>query len=440
MTQLAAQDKPKKNKLPSRFLIIWMGQLISNIGSGLTGFALGIYVFQLTGSATSYSLILLAAFLPSLLLKPIGGTLSDRLNRQILMIIGDLGSALGVIFIIIMMFIGKTDLWLIYLGTMISSIFVAFQNPAYKASVTDLVDKEFYSKASGLMQLAESSKYLISPIVAGFLLIVIDIKQILIIDAFTFLVAACTVFWMKANHTDTKQADANQHFIKDFLDGFKYFFSNQGIILLISIISFITFFIGLFQALLGPMILSFTNSETFGVSLTLSTTGMMIGSFFIGIFGKSTKRIPVLSVSLILSGIFFSLLGISTNIIIITLFGFLFFLVLPFVNTSLDVLVRRNVANSMQGRIWSIVSLFSQLGYLIAFGIAGYLADKIFNPLLQPNGALSATVGHLIGTGNGRGIGLIFIISGLFVAITAIVIGRLKKLKELDNFDECSIS
>jgi DHA3 family macrolide efflux protein-like MFS transporter len=132
------------------------------------------------------------------------------------------------------------------------------------------------------------------------------------------------------------------------------------------------------------------------------------------------------------SGLFFALLGLSANIIIITLFGFLFFLVLPLVNTSLDVLVRTNVENSIQGRVWSMVSLISQLGMAISFGIAGYLADHIFNPLLQPGGLLTSTVGMIIGIGNGRGIGLIFMISGIFVAIIAILIGRLKVLRALE--------
>lgn len=428
----------KKNNLSAHFLIVWAGQLISNIGSGLTAFALGIYVFQLTGSATKYSLILFAAFLPSLLLKPIGGTLSDRVNRKLLMIIGDLGSAIGVIFIIVMMLIGTTDLWVIYLGTVVSSIFVALQNPAYKASVTDLVAKDSYSKASGLMQLAESARYLISPIIAGFLLKVMNIKVVLMIDVLTFLVAILTVFWVKTNVTEATHHGEKKKFVHDLMDGFYYLAKNQGILWLVSIISLVTFFIGMLQALFGPMILSFSNSQTFGTSLTIATTGMLVGSSFMGMFGKSTKRIPVLSVSLAVCGIFFALIGISENIIVITLFGFLFFLALPSVNTSLDVLVRSNVINAMQGRVWSIISLISQLGMAIAFGVGGYLADKIFNPLLVPGGALASSVGALIGTGAGRGIGMMFVISGLFVSIIAIVIGKLKTLKELDSATEQS--
>lgn len=416
-----------------RFLMIWAGQLISGIGSGLTAFALGAYVFQLTGSATIYSMILLAAFLPSLLLKPIGGTLADRMNRRKLMIIGDFGSAIGIIFIITMMWMGVKNLWIIYFGTIVSSIFVALQNPAYKASVTDLVDKEFYTKASGLLQLSESAKFLIAPIIAGFMLRIMDIKEILMIDSATFLIAIFTVFLIKPTFTESKKAGAAQHFLGDFVEGFRYLLTKKGIMLLISIISLVAFFIGLLQALLGPMILSVSHPQIFGISQTISTTGMLLGSAFIGIFGKSNRKIRLLSFSLVFNGLFFALLGLSANIIVITLFGFLFFIALPLVNTSLDVLVRSSVDNNMQGRIWSIVSLISQLGMAISFSIAGYLADHIFNPLLQPNGLLASSVGMIIGIGNGRGIGLIFMISGIFVVIIAILIGRIKVLKELES-------
>ena len=430
---VSTQNSKTGHHLSAQFLILWFGQLASNIGNGLSAFALGIYVFQITGSASSYSLVLLAAFLPSLLLKPIGGTLADRLNRRVLMIIGDLGSAAGLLFILVMMYLGIEQLWVFYLGTIISSIFSAFQNPAYKASVTDLVHEQHYSKASGLMQLAESSKFMISPLIAGLLLKIFDIKTILIIDSFTYLIAISATAWITTQRNEVKQSTEHQHFFRDFTEGFLYIFRNKGIFWLLSIISLVTFFIGLFQALLGPMLLSFTNSQYFGTSVSISTLGMLLGSCFIGFFGKFSKKLPVLSISLIFNGIFFSLIGISTNIILITLFGFLFFLVLPFVNTSLDVLVRCNVANNIQGRIWGIVSLISQLGMAIAFGIGGYLADNIFNPLLEADGALASSLGTLIGTGAGRGIGLMFIVSGLFVSMIAIIIGRLTTLKALDG-------
>jgi len=416
----------------SRFLVVWFGQLVSAIGSGLTGFALAVYVFQLTGSAAHYSLVLLAAFLPSLLLKPIGGAIVDRYDRRLMMIIGDAGSIAGVAFIIVMMLLGVKSLWPIYLGSIISSVFVALQNPAYKASVTDLLDESHYSKGSGLMQLSESSRYVLSPMIAGMLMSWFNLESVLLVDCATFVVAIVTVFWIKSAVTKKANEQPAASFREDLVDGFRYTVQHRPLMVLLCVISFVTFFVGLLQALLGPMVLVNHSAKAFGFSLSIAATGMLLTSLLIGLFSKTTRKVPILSVGLLLSGIFYALIGVSPSIMIITAFTFCFFLCLPFVNTSLDVLVRRNVDHQMQGRVWSIVSLISQMGMLIAFAIAGFMADHLFNPLLLKQGALSHSVGALIGVGPGRGIGLIFILSGLLNAVIAMVIARLKSLKTLD--------
>lgn len=425
-------DDPKTTSTSS-FLIIWSGQLISSIGSGLTAFALGVYAYQLTHSATVYSLIILFGFLPMFLLNPLGGVLSDRFNRKVMMIVGDLGSTVGLFFILAMLVSGMNQVWVIYVGVSLSSAFVALQNPAYKASVSDLLDREAYSKASGLIQLAESSKFLISPVIAGILLSFLDIKYVLMIDISTFFIAVITVFWVKNKHPQNQPVHQQTHLTKDLLEGFRYVTSHKGILVLLNLTSLITFSVGFLQALLGPMILSFTDSKTLGIILTISASGMLFSSFMIGVFSQMKKHVPVLFISLWFAGIFYLLMGISTNIYFITSAGFLFFITLPFVNTSLEVLIRKNIENNFQGRVWSIVSLISQTGMVIAFCTAGILADHIFNPLFLKDGLLSASVGQIIGTGHGRGIGFMFVLSGIIVAIVAIIISRLKSIRSLDN-------
>ena len=422
-----------ENKSFKRFLIIWAGQLISNIGSGLTGFALGIYAFQKTNSATSYSLILFFTFLPTFLLNPIGGVLSDRMNRRLMMIIGDLGSTIGLFFILFMMFAGISQMWVIYLGVAVSSIFVALQIPAYKASTTDLIDENFYSKTSGLMQLAESSRYLISPIIAGVLLNFMDIKYILMIDISTFLIAVIAVFWVKKELKISTPQRELEDFFTNLISGFRYTISHKGILWLLIIASLITFSVGFLQALIGPMILAFTDSKTYGTIMTVSATGMLISGFWIGIFSKIKKHVTILSISLAFAGIFYALLGFSTNKLLIIIPLFLFFFTLPFINTGLDVLIRKNVENNMQGRVWSIGFFISQFGLVIALCISGFLADYLFNPLFQANGLFASTIGRIIGTGQGRGIGFMFILAGIMVLVTAIIIGKVKLIRELDK-------
>ena len=145
-------------------MLLWAGELISAVGGGLTSFGLGVYVFRQTGSAASMALVTLLAFLPILLLSIPAGVLADRYDRRLLMMLGDGCSALGILYILLCMMWGEAALWQICTGVFISSTFSALLEPSYRATVTDLLTKEEYSKASGLVSLAGSARYLISPV------------------------------------------------------------------------------------------------------------------------------------------------------------------------------------------------------------------------------------------------------------------------------------
>lgn len=416
----------------SKFLSIWFGQFISIIGTGLTIFALGFFVYQQTNTATSYVLVLLCVFLPSFLLKPYGGVLADRYDRKMMMILGDLGATIGLLFIFYFMWKGNIQLWQIYLGISVSSIFSAFQEPAYKALVTDLLPEEKYAKASGLMQLATSAQYLISPFLAGILLTLIEVEYIFLIDTSTLIFSSTIVVIIRKSLGSTKQIKTQQNFINEFKDGVKGFYHNKGVVNLVFTITAVLFFVGLLQALLVPMLLNLTTIEIVGIVQSISASGMIIGGLFIGLFGSKSKYVKMLSISLFIAGIFFTNLGLSTNIIFITVAGFLFFTTLPFINTSIEVLIRKNIDNAIQGRVWSIISMVTYLGSILAFAIAGFLADKIFIPLLEENGTLAHSIGKLVGVGNGRGIAFMFFISGIIISVIAILIKRNKKIKRLE--------
>lgn len=148
----------------NRFLLLWSGEIISAIGGGLTSFGLSVYVFQKTGSAGSMALVALLAFLPTLLLSAPAGVLADRCDRRLLMMIGDGLSALGLVYILICMLRGEAKLYQICIGVFVSSVFSSLLEPAYRATVADLLTKEEYSRASGMVSIAGSARYLVSPL------------------------------------------------------------------------------------------------------------------------------------------------------------------------------------------------------------------------------------------------------------------------------------
>lgn len=419
----------------SRFLIIWAGELLSAIGSGLTAFTLGVHAFRQTGQATSATLVVLFTFLPAFLLRPVGGVLSDRMDRRLLMIIGNLGSALGIALIVVMMKTNPGELWAIYPGVALSSVFFAFQNPAYKASVSDFLPRELYARASGLMQISGSAQFLLSPLIAGFLMSLVDIRFILIIDVLTFAAAAAAVLLIRrgASGKATETAGKKEaHFFKELAEGFHGVTENRGVLILVLITSLVLFYVGLLQALFGPMILSFASAKTAGTVQSICALGMLGSAVFIGGFGGGRRHVPTLSVSLACSGIFFALIGLKAEIAFIVVPGFLFFFTLPFINSSIEVLIRGNISNEKQGRAWALISVFTYFGAIIAYALAGFLADKVFNPLLLPGGALEDSLGALFGSGPGRGIAVMFFISGISVALLPVFIFPLKSIRQLE--------
>lgn len=418
-----------------KFLLLWSGEFISAIGSGLTAFGLGVYVYLQTGRASASSLVTLLAFMPALLLSAPAGVLADRHDRRLLMVLGDSLSALGLVFILICMLRGEAVLWQICAGVTISSVFSSLLEPAYKATVTDLLTEEQYAKASGLVQAAGASKYLISPIIAGFLLTVSDIKLLLIIDICTIFVTVSSTLAVRKGLA-AKKFGEKKSFIRDFKEGWSALSENRGVFILVIMGSAITFFLGFIQTLFTPMILAFSGSAVLGTVETIAASGMLVSSLMIGFLPIRRDYTKLLSFSLFLAGIFMAVMGLRENIILICIFGFLFFTMLPFANTSLDFLLRTNIGNGLQGRAWGLTGVISQLGYIAAYALSGPLSDYVFTPLLLKKGILANSVGRITGTGSGRGTGLLISVAGLLLCVTSLLLRHIKSVRMLEKGDK----
>lgn len=413
-----------------KFLMIWSGELISSIGSGMTAFALSVYVYQTTGSATYVSLITLLAYLPTVLLSPLGGVFADRYDRRLLMIIGDLFSGLGLAYVLWNIQAGSDSMLPICIGVTFNAVFVALLEPSFRATITELLTEEEYARASGMVQIAGNAKFLISPALAGILLAVADIRLILLIDIGTFLITVTTVAIVRKSVGKAVKTE-RQSIGREMRFGFAEINKSKGIRILIILMSFVCFFVGILQTLTSPMVLAVSNAETVGIMESLCAVGMLLGSVFIGILGIKKNFSTVLCVAGILSGIFIALTGVNKSIFVTGAGVFLFFLALPFMNTSADVLIRKNIPNELQGRVWGIISLLSQTGTVLAYALSGVLADFVFEPLLSDNGVLSDSIGALIGTGTGRGIGFMLILSGICIIPAAFAIGRSRSIRSL---------
>lgn len=400
-----------------RFMLLWAGELISAIGGGLTSFGLGVYVFRQTGSAASMALVTLLAFLPTLLLSVPAGVLADRYDRRLLMMLGDGCSALGILYILLCMVRSEAALWQICIGVFVSSTFSALLEPSYRATVTDLLTKEEYSKASGLVSLAGSARYMISPVLAGVLLAVSDIKLLLVIDICTFFPTVFAAAFVRKGIA-RKMAEQQDSFVDSLRQGWQAVTGNRGILILITVSALLTCFMGTFQTLAQPLILDFADSTTLGIGETVCASGMLVSSLFLGAKGIQRGYVKKLCLSLLVAGVGMVGFGLRENIYLICSFGFLFFATLPFANTCMDYLVRVNIPDELQGRAWGLIGFLSQIGYVVAYGAAGAIADRI---------ALQFQIGV------GRGAAWCVMAAGVLLGLTATVLYMPKSVRQLEK-------
>ena len=182
-----------------------------------------------------------------------------------------------------------------------------------------------------------------------------------------------------------------------------------------------------------PMILSFTNEQVTGLMQTICALGMMVSSIVIGGGILKKNYVNVLVLSCVVAGIAMAGFGATTIIPVIVVFGFIFFASLPYATASIDVLIRKSIDNEKQGRAWGLISLISQLGFVLAYILSGVLTDYVFEPALKEGGILANSIGRLIGTGEGRGIGFLLIIAGTGLVITALFTSKSKSIRKLEK-------
>ena len=414
------------------FMVIWAAQLVARVGNGLTAFGLGVYVYQQSGLSTAVSLVTLAAFLPSLLLSPFGGVLADRYDRRLLMIFGDTFSALGLLALIVAFHTDFASVPVICACVALSSVFSSVMDPAYRATVTDLLTPGQYARAGGLVQLASASQYLISPAIAGLLMASSGITAVLTIDIATMvLTVACMLLVWRTVKTPPRRTTTG--FWADFRQGISFLRQHSGITVLMALITVVTFCMGFLQTLLTPMLLDLTDESTLGVVRSVAAVGMVVASLIIGVFNMKGVHLTYITCFLAAGGVLIFFLGTTTSVLAIGVLAFAFFMTLPPLNTSIEVIARSSIPNETQGKVWGLMGLISQLGYVLAYAVSGVLADSVFNPLLREDGALANSLGGLIGVGTSRGIGFMFMIVGVLLIGMAVAIPRARSIRSLQS-------
>jgi MFS family permease len=420
------------NRTARVFVLVWIGQLVSLTGSGLTGFILGIWAYQRTGSVQVFALTALAGTLPTLLLSPLAGVLVDRRDRRLVMLLSDIGSAAVTLAIALLFFAGSLELWQIYAATALNAACRAFHWPAYSAATTLLVPKEQLGRANGLVQMSQALGQIIAPALAGALLQLSSLGVILAIDLATFLAAVVTLLLVRFP-PPAAQSPARPALLREATAGWRYIAGSPGLLALLGLFAASNLIIGVVSILMPPLVLSFTSAAAFGSILSVAGLGMLAGSLAMSAWGGPGRRVPTMLGCMLIGSLSVIFAGLLPQVAVFAVAIFCFAFTIPIVNGSNQAIWQARVAPELQGRVFAACQMIAMSATPLAQVAAGPLADSVFTPLLLPGGALAGSVGRVIGVGPGYGIALLFIVLGalnLAVVVAALLYPRLRRLED----------
>lgn len=404
------QSKLNKNRLLFTLLVT---QAISIIGTRMTGIAIGIWIFQRTGQAMDLLLIPFFSEMPQLLFGHYLGALIDRFRRKVVLIVSDLGQALGTWILILLIITGWFEVWHLYIIVFLQGVFSAIQVPAVDATITMLTDEVNRSRVNGIKELLFPTASIVAPVVAGIIYVQLGIQGVVAIDLISFLIGSFVVAFMRFPEIIPAQEETVRESVKV---GMAYLLKKKALIYLILYVAMINFLLNGPLELVIPYILSLTGDEMIlSVMMSVMSGAAFAGGLLVTVFGfpKHEKRFIVLIMSL--TGFSMLAFGIARDGFWLGVFLTTCMMPLPALNAVFRTVLQSTVPSELQGRVLSIAYQVAYGLAPISFLIAGPVVDRILEPMMLGSelGALTA----LFGNRPGSGMGLMISAAGVMIVI-----------------------
>lgn len=426
MTRPLAGRRARLEGMPG-FVVVWAGQIVSVLASSMSSFALTIWAYQETGSATALGAVSTAFVLPFLLLSPVAGALVDRYNRKLMMMISDLSAVLATVGVLVLHASGALRIWHLFGAAALMGLGNTFQWPAYSAAISTMLPKEHYSRANGMMSLVETGPSVLAPMLAGALLPIVGLNGILGLDIATFFVAigALLIVSVPQPKRSAEGQAAEGNLWCESIFGFRYILARRNLLGLLLFFLVLNFVIGMAYQVIAPFVLARTgNSSTaLGAVQSAWAVGAVVGGLLIGIWGGFRRRMTSILLGEFCTGVIgLILFALGRDLwwwMATAAVGAIF---MPFVNGASQAIWQAKVAPDLQGRVFSARRLIAWAMGPITPLIAGALADYVTEPAMASSGWLARTFGPLVGTGPGSGMAVQFLLAGVaYVAVVAAV-------------------
>ncbi|AFY44069.1 MFS transporter [Nostoc sp. PCC 7107] len=426
-------EQPTNNSLRN-FIIIWVGQLVSGIGSQMTGIALEIWAWQITGQATTLALVAFFGLLPSIIITPISGVIVDRYNRKLLMMLGDTVAVLATITLLFLYINNSLQIWHLYVAAAFVGTFSQVQYLAYSASVSLMIPKQHYTSASSLEFLSNHSAIIIAPALAGYFYQVIGLFGIWLIDISTFVIAISSILFLPIPQP-VEIEEQHEDFWQNMGYGLRYLNVHKSLLLLLVINLLFLFAHDLGGSLYIPMILARTGDDTvvLGNLITAAGFGGVLGALIVNKWGGFKDKIKGILLGMIGVGLTKVVFGLGRTMWVWIPPQFLCSLSFTVSGSADNAIWLAKVAPHVQGRVFAARSLLLQLASAAGVLIAGPLSDQVFIPAFRQGGSMVGILGGIFGTGTAGGIAMLYVICSVCMTLVGIAGFSLPLLRNLEK-------
>lgn len=415
-----------KTKQLKTYLLLWGTQALSALGSGMTSYALVLWLYLRNGSALETALLSVCSYAPYVLMSIFAGALSDRWNKKRTMLVCDLLAAVSTVAVFLLIKAHALSAWHLYVLNALNGLMNTIQQPAGEIAATLLIPKDAYQKTSGLRSFSQSLNSILTPILATALFAFAGIDAVIAVDLATFALAFLTLLlFIRIPEQDVPRRE-QESLLRSARTGLRWLWENPLIFTLILYLACINLVASVYDAALPAMLLSKpSGGETvLGAVNTCVGLATLAGSMLAAFLPAPRDRVRAISLCLIFSMSTENfLLAFGKTPLVWCIGAVLGWLFIPLMNANLDVILRSSIPLEMQGRVYSCRNTLQFFTIPIGFLLGGVLVDQVFEPLmaLQPaNGFLAS----LFGEHKGAGAAMLFFVLGIAGVLVCLAFNR----------------
>lgn len=419
------------------YIIFWLSQSLSQLGSAMTSFALILWVYTQNHSAFAVSLMSFCNYVPYIMVSLFAGAFVDRHSKKKIMLAADTIAAVCSVIVFALYLGGDLQIWHIYVVNCVIGFMNAFQSPASSVAIGKIVPKDKLVNVSGMNSFSSNLTSVLTPVLAAFLFSLRGLDLILFLDLCSFVTAFLVLWLVIFIPEEDKKEEKRKSLFAGCREGFVFLAQNKGIFVIVLTMALLNFFSRLtYENILSPMILSRSsqNSLALGTVNAVMGIGGIVGGLIVsaGKFSKDTAK--MIYVSAAVSFLFGDLLmGIGQNTFVWAVAGLAASLPIPFINAGQNVILYQKVPGKMQGRIFAVRNAIQYSTIPIGILLGGFLADYVFEPYMLSDTPVTYFLHKLVGNGTGSGMAVMFLCTGICGSLLSIFSYRLfrRQIREI---------